>query len=418
MTDDPRRIEYTRLADVRRADVNPKQHDLGEIVTSIRKRGFVELPAVDERTGKLVAGHGRIEALAALKKDGAGLPKGLKQDADGEWLVPVLHGWASKDDADAKAYLVASNRLVEVGGWDDDALNQLLVSIASDGGPDALLGTGFDGDDVDRILNELAKPAEGLAEIDSLPDGDAVPTGAMYRLGDHTLLCADSTKDESVARVLLGGGIDLVWTDPPYGVSYESAAGKVNNDGKDQLAPLLAAAFAQCFRVLKPGGHIYAAHPAGGHAAIFIDAIRAAGFRIKQNLVWAKDSLVLGHSDYHFQHEPILYAMKPGEGRIGRGGKGWYGDDSQVSVFSFPKPKRSDDHPTMKPVELVEAMLLNSTARGHTVFDPFSGSGTTLMACERLGRKARVIELDPVYVGRTIARWEAFTGRKSELVRA
>jgi ParB-like chromosome segregation protein Spo0J len=157
MEHEPRRVEYTRLSEVRRADANPKLHDVGEIVTSIKKRGFVELPAVDERTGKLVAGHGRIEALAALKKDGGELPKGLKLADDGEWLVPVLHGWASKDDTDAKAYLVASNRLVEVGGWDDAALESLLVSIAKEGGAEALLGTGYDGDDVDKILSDLAK---------------------------------------------------------------------------------------------------------------------------------------------------------------------------------------------------------------------------------------------------------------------
>lgn len=137
---EPRRIEWIRICDVRPDPLNAKLHHLGEIVTSIKKRGFVELPAVDERTGKLVAGHGRIEALAALKKDGGELPKGLKLADDGEWLVPVLHGWASKDDTDAKAYLVASNRLVEVGGWDDAALESLLVSIAKEGGAEALLG--------------------------------------------------------------------------------------------------------------------------------------------------------------------------------------------------------------------------------------------------------------------------------------
>lgn len=135
---------------------NVKLHDLGEIVTSIRKRGFVELPALDDRTGKLVAGHGRLEALAALKKDGAPLPKGLKKADDGEWLVPVLRGWASKDDVDARAYLVGSNRLVELGGWDEEGLGRLLKSIAADGGPEALLGTGYDGDDIDKMLGELA----------------------------------------------------------------------------------------------------------------------------------------------------------------------------------------------------------------------------------------------------------------------
>lgn len=194
MATDPRRIEYTRLSEVRRADVNPKQHHLGEIVTSIRKRGFVELPAVDERTGKLVAGHGRIEALAALKKDGGELPKGLKMADDGEWLVPVLHGWASKDDTDAKAYLVASNRLVEVGGWDDGALEALLVSIAKDGGAEALLGTGYDGDDVDKMLSALAK---GPPEMELPP-----PTFNVL------VVCADEAAQAALLMRLNAEGFD------------------------------------------------------------------------------------------------------------------------------------------------------------------------------------------------------------------
>jgi hypothetical protein len=164
METEPRRIEYTRLADVKSATANPHTHDIGEIVTSIRKRGFVELPAVDERTCRLVAGHGRIEALQALKKDGAELPRGLKLADDGEWLVPILRGWASKDEADAKAYLVASNRLVELGGWDQEGLDALLVEIAKEGGAEALLGTGYDGDDVDKILNDLAKEAPAIKQ--------------------------------------------------------------------------------------------------------------------------------------------------------------------------------------------------------------------------------------------------------------
>lgn len=255
-------------------------------------------------------------------------------------------------------------------------------------------------------------------EVKQVPGGVAI----VCFKGPSGLLCdgcdAKLPKTEAdVDRVMAGEAADLVWTDPPYGVDYESKAGKVHNDGAEGLPALLRGAFASCFRVMKPGAFAYIAHPPGANSLVFYDEVRAAQFVFKEGLVWVKDSLVLGHADYHYQHEPIIYAMKPAKaGRRGRGGEGWYGDNSQVSIFTIPKPKRSDEHPTMKPVELVEAMVRNSSAPGHLVFEPFNGSGTTLMACERLGRRCRAIELSPVYVARTVARWEAFTGKKAERV--
>lgn len=153
-TEEPRRLEYMKLSAVKVATVNPKDHDIGEICVSIQKRGFVELPAIDERTGKLVAGHGRFEALAALKKQGAKLPAGLRIEK-GEWMVPVVRGWASKSDADAQAYLISSNRLTEIGGWNDETLAAELAKLANEG-IEHLLGTGYDGNDVDKMLNERA----------------------------------------------------------------------------------------------------------------------------------------------------------------------------------------------------------------------------------------------------------------------
>lgn len=413
-TEEPRRIEWLRLSEVKKADANPKQHDIGEIVTSVRLRGFVELPALDERTRKLVAGHGRIEALVAMKKARAELPKGLKVAEDGEWLVPVLCGWASRDDADAKAYLVASNRLTEIGGWDDAQLSSMLADLARSG-PDALLGTGYDADDVDRMLNEMAEVAKGETDPDAVPAVDVpwVKRGDLFHLGDHRLMCGDSTDAGDVSTLIDGSTIDCVWTDPPYGVDYEGKAGAIMNDGKAGLEALLRSVFGRCFEVLKPGGAIYVAHPPGDNTKTFVNTFIDAGFRWKQHLPWVKDSFVLGHSDYHYAHEMIIYGCKPGEGRWGRGGIGWFGDNSQTSVFTFPKPKRSEEHPTMKPVELVEACLRNSSAPGHRVFEPFSGSGTTLMACERLGRQARAMELDPKFAQVAIERWQAFTGKQA-----
>ena len=413
-TQKSRHLELMPLNAITGADKNPKKHASEDIGKSIGRFGYVEPCVLDERTNRLVAGHGRVQALRVSRKKGEAPPQGI-EERDGEWFVPVLRGWASRSDTEASAYLVASNHLTTKGGWENSDLLEMLQELDKQA---ALEGTGYGSEDLDALLKSVAleqEAAEGKTDPDEVPEvGDAgsVRLGDLYELGEHRLLCGDSTRESDVDLVLGGKQADLVWTDPPYGVSYESKAGKVHNDGADQLAPLLKGAFASCFRAMKPGAFIYVAHPAGGHQLTFYDEIRSAGFRYKAQLVWVKDSLVLGHSDYHFRHEPISYAMKPAEsGRRGRGGSGWYGDDAQTSVFEVPKPKRSEDHPTMKPIELVEAMMKNSSAPGHVVFEPFSGSGTTLMACERLGRSARAIELDPVYVNRTIARWEAFTGK-------
>lgn len=406
-----RRVEYTRLSEVKPASTNPKEHDIGAIVTSISKRGFVELPALDERTGRLVAGHGRIEALAAMKRDSVEVPNGLKKDADGEWLVPILHGWASKSDADAKAYLVASNRLVELGGWDTDALDALLVEIAKSDA-DALSGTGYDGDDVDDILKKLGESDEA-PEVPVIDDSDVwVKSGDMYRLGEHVILCGDSTKPEDVDRVMGDCKADMVWTDPPYGVDYGNQAGEVLNDDKAGLPKLLEGAFASCFRVMKPGAFIYVAF-ADKTTMIFLGEFLKAGFTFRQILAWVKDAMVLSWMDYHSRYEPIIYGLRPAEsGKYGRTGNGlgWFGGDDQTTVLEFPKPQTSDEHPTMKPVELVEAMVKNSSAPGHVLFEPFSGSGTTLLACERLGRRCRAIELSPRYVQVAVERWKAMTG--------
>lgn len=398
---------------------NVKGHDIGALQQSILRFGFNDAVIVDDRTGRLVSGHGRVEALRSMYRESRmQTPAGISTVLDGaadivDWLLPVQRGWASKDDAEAEAFLVAANRLVELGGWDDAMLERVLIDLAK-AGPEALIGTGFDGDDVDKMINDAARAALGASDPDDIPEAGNlwVKTGDLFSLGNHRLLCGDSTSGDDIDFVCADAAPDGVWTDPPYGVSYESKAGKVHNDGADGLGALLDKVFAQVARKMKPGAFIYVAHPAGANSLVFYERF-TKHFVFKQGLAWVKDSLVLGHADYHYMHEPIIYGMKAAEsGRRGRGGKGWYGDNAQTSVFAFPKPKRSDDHPTMKPVELVEAMLRNSSAPGQVVLEPFSGSGTTLMACERLQRKCCAIELDPVYVQRTIARWEAFTQQK------
>lgn len=183
---------------------------------------------------------------------------------------------------------------------------------------------------------------------------------------------------------------------------------------------MLAAAFEQADRALAPGAALYVAHPAGPLSLVFAEAFVAAGWRLRQTLVWVKDALVVGHADYHFRHEPILYGYTRGGGRRGRGGEGWFGDNAQSSVLEVARPRASREHPTAKPVELVERCLRNSSAAGGLVLDPFagSGSGSTLVACERARRRARLVELDPRYCDVIVARFERLTGARAERIAA
>jgi DNA modification methylase len=196
---------------------------------------------------------------------------------------------------------------------------------------------------------------------------------------------------------------EVVWTDPPYGLDYvgkTKRALRIQNDDPARLAELLERAFAATDTVLAPLGRLYIASPGGRLGLTFRQAFVDAGWELHQTLVWVKQSLVLGHCDYHYTHEDVLYGWKPGPGRPGRGrhrGSRWQGDNSQSTVFHVDRPSRSEDHPTQKPIALIEAMLRNSSRRGDIVLDPFAGSGSTLVACERLGRRCYAVELDPAY---------------------
>ena len=414
-----RSIEYVSLNELKSNPENPKSHDIGLIVESIERFGFNDAVIVDGRTGLLVGGHGRVEALQWMLQQKRAKPPGVQQSVDGGWLVPVQSGWSSSDDAEAMAFIIALNRAPERGGWDEPKLEDVLVTLGKLG-PDALVGTGYDEDDIHRLLNAATAAGSGASDPNDVPEPKEiwVKPGQMYQLGDHRIVCGDSTDVKVALRLTEGKPVDCCWTDPPYGVNYETKAGKVHNDSAEGLEALLSGAFASCFQVLKPGAFIYVAH-ADKTTMTFLSTFLGAGFTFRQILAWVKDSFALSWMDYHAGHEPILYGLKPaGAGKRGRTGKGsgWYGDDSQSTVLKFPKPKRSEEHPTMKPIELVEVCLKNSSAPGHTVFEPFSGSGTTLLACERLNRRCFAIELDPRYVQVAIERWEKFTQKKAQLV--
>lgn len=264
-----------------------------------------------------------------------------------------------------------------------------------------------------------ADPGPQIDRAEELREKWGVEVGQLWRLGEHRLICGDCTDKAVVERAMGGEKARMVWTDPPYGVNYGADAKHpswrqrtIENDNlpADELEQLIRDAFSNCSQHAEAGASIYAACPAGTLLPTAISAFDGSGFQYRWQLVWVKDSLVLGRSDYHFRHENILYGWKPDAAH-------YFTDDrTKDSVFEIPRPKRSDEHPTMKPPALIEAMLSNSSLADEIVIDPFCGSGSTLVACERLGRKCRAVEIEPKYVAVTLDRWATMTGKTPELV--
>lgn len=412
---DGQRIELLPLGQIKEAKQNSKDHDIGEISVSVGRFGFVEPLILDDRTGRLVAGHGRLETLRKIRSSGEDPPVGVSV-VDGEWCVPVVRGWASKNDREAQAYLLASNRLVEVGGWIDAELIQQLKELHSD---NALAGTGFSADDIDRLLADVEQPPLP-DDVDDVPEIDDakvwVKPGDVFALGKHVIVCGDSTSLDVSALARQGALAKICWTDPPWNVAYGKNKNpadwakrdrQIQNDDLGEAFPGFCQAFCGVIaESLEPGAGIYMAMSAQEWPVIH-GALASSGFHWSSTIVWAKDSLVLSRKDYHTQYEPIWYGWKDGAPRNCP-----MEDRKQSDVWNIPRPKRSDDHPTMKPVELVKRAIENSSKRDWLVFEPFSGSGTTILACELSGRRCAAIELDPKYVQVAIERWENQTHGK------
>lgn len=243
-----------------------------------------------------------------------------------------------------------------------------------------------------------------------MPEVAVSVLGEVYELGPHRLACGDSTDPEVWERLLGDERLQVVWTDPPYGVAYVGGTGlTIQNDdlGEDALAVFLRAAFTAAKAICSPGACWYVAAPPGPKTLIFALELKALGL-FRQRLVWAKDRFVLGHSDYHYRHEDLYLGYVDGPGRRGRGGDGWFGDNAQDSVIEIARPSANREHPTMKPVALVSYCLSNSALAGWLVGDPFGGSGTTLIAAAELEMRARLIELDPRYCDVIRRRWTAW----------
>lgn len=373
---------------------NPRQGNVELITESLDENGFYGAVVAQRSSGHVLAGNHRL--LAARERHAS--------------YLPVL--WVDVDDERAKRILLVDNRSNDLAGYDEGTLVEILQSL--EGTDLGLAGTGYTDADLAALLTEEESTAN--TDPDDVPVAPAEPTskpGDVWLLGPHRVLCGDATDVAGVEALLEGQRCDVMWTDPPYGVEYVGKtkdALTIQNDGSGGLAELLAGAFAAATVALTEGAPFYIAH-ADTARVVFETAVVEAGWRMRQNLVWVKDVLVMGRSDYHYRHEPILYGFTAGgDGRRGRGGKGWYGDNAQTTVFEVAKPARSTEHPTMKPVKLITAMLGNSCAKRGLVFDPFGGAGSTLIAAHHHGAAARLVELDPKYVDVICRRWQEHTG--------
>lgn len=392
-------IETVPVTKLRPDPKNARVHgerNLDAIEASLRQFGLRK-PLVVDRRYTVVAGNGTLEVIRERL--------GWEQVA-----VSVFPGTASE----ARAYAIADNRTGELAEWDPAALLDALQTFD----PALLDAAGFQPEDVDDLLAVAGGLPPALTDPDDAPDvgmrrSPLTARGDVWELGGHRLVIGDAT-DPAAYEALLGGEVaDCVWTDPPYGVDYVGKTREkltIQNDGRSGLEALLAGAFEAMTKAVRAGAPFYVAH-ADTERLTFETTIRDAGWSVRQSLIWVKNTMVLGRSDYHYRHEPILYGFAPGgSGRLGRGGAQWFGDNSQVTTFFADKPSRSEAHPTMKPVGLIRAMLDNSCPAGGTVLDAFGGSGSTLIAAHQAGLAARMVELDPVYGDVICRRWQEHTG--------
>ena len=369
---------------------------VAQIAASIAEFGFTN-PILAGADGVIVAGHGRLAAAHKL----------------GLALVPVVV-LEHLSPTQRRALVIADNRIAENAGWDEAMLRIELVTLQDDDFDVSL--TGFDADALAELLADEDGSGDGETEDDAVPEITETPIsrpGDVWLLAGHRLLCGDSTKAECFEQLLQGEQVDMVFTDPPYNVNYANTAKDkmrgtnraiLNDNLGDGFYDFLLAALMPTIANCRGG--IYVAM-SSSELDVLQSAFREAGGKWSTFVIWAKNTFTLGRSDYQRQYEPILYGWPEGATRH------WCGDRDQSDVWQIKKPHKNDLHPTMKPVELVERAIRNSSRPGNVVLDPFGGSGTTLIAAEKSGRLARLIELDPKYVDVIVRRWQDWTGKQA-----
>lgn len=439
------KIEQIKIENLKPYQRNSRTHSadqIAKVANSIREFGFTN-PILIQGDGTVVAGHGRLEAAKQL---------GLEQ-------VPCIR-LDHLTPAQARAYVIADNALAEQAGWDKEILQLELAELQTIGFDLDLIGL----ENLDKYLAHLPSN-EGLTNPDDVPPAPKEPTtrpGDLWALGNHRLLCGDSTSKDALCLLLGGGYADMVFTDPPYNVDYQGGtkdALKIQNDkmSSSKFFAFLLDTFTAAAAVCKPGAPIYVCH-SDSEGINFRKSLIDSGWLLKTCLIWVKNHFCIGRMDYHMRHEPILYGWRAG------GPHKWYGgrkqdsiidemtgikiapgedhseisfsdgvrtavfrvpsfelinatDDSISTIWKVDKPLKNPDHPTTKPVIIPQRAIQNSSANGDKVLDLFLGSGSTLIACEMTGRRCYGMELDPKYCDVIVKRWEQFTGQTAEVIR-
>lgn len=389
------KIETRLVADLIPYAANSRTHSdaqVAQIAASIKEFGWTN-PILIDGDNTIIAGHGRL--LAARKL-------GMEE------VPAIILDHLSK--AQQRALVIADNQLALNAGWDIDMLKAEIEDLNLEGFDLGLLG--FDDKFLDGLLE--SEPSEGLTDEDAVPEVPETPKtvlGDVWVLGNHRLMCGDSTSIDAMQQLTEGKLVDMWLTDPPYNVAYEGGTKEkltIQNDNMadDQFRQFLRDAYTAADAVMKPGAVFYIWH-ADLEGYNFRGAAKDAGWQVRQCLIWKKSSLVIGRQDFQWIHEPCLYGWKDGAAHL------WANDRKQTTILEFNKPSRNGEHPTMKPVELFEYQMLNNTKGADIVLDSFGGSGTTMIAAEKHGRHARLMELDPKYCDVIIKRWQDFTGQKA-----
>lgn len=375
------KVDIDKLVPYARNARTHSKEQIAQLRSSLREFGFVS-PVIIDSNYNIIAGHGRV---AAAKEEGYK-------------TVPCIFA-ENLTEAQKRAYILADNRLAMNASWDEEMLAVELSDLQADTFDVSLLGF------TDAELNKLSGAAESVKEDDFDVDEElkkpaVTKPGDLWLLGNHRLVCGDSTKADTYALLMDGKLANLTVTDPPYNVNYEGSAGKIQNDNMadDKFYQFLFDAFTNTEKAMAQDASIYVFH-ADTEGLNFRRAFSDAGFYLSGTCIWKKQSLVLGRSPYQWQHEPILFGWKKS------GKHEWYSDRKQSTIWEFDKPKKNADHPTMKPVAILAYAILNSSMSNCIVLDPFGGSGSTLIACEQTGRICDMIELDEKYCDVILKRY-------------
>lgn len=381
------RIEKKDITDLIPADYNPRKDlrpgdkEYEKLKRSIHEFGYVDPLIWNQQTGRLIGGHQRLKVLKDM---------GI-EDVD----VVIVDMNEEKE----KALNVALNKIS--GDWDKDKLMLLITDLQGEDFDVSL--TGFDPEELDDLFKDDLKDdvRDDNFDVDKeLKKPTMTKPGDLWQMGEHRLLCGDSTKEESYELLMAGKQANLVITDPPYNVNYQGSAGKIKNDNMkdDAFYQFLLAAFTNMEKNIASDASIYVFH-ADTEGLNFRKAFSDAGFYLSGTCIWVKQSLVLGRSPYQWRHEPILFGWKK------KGKHCWYAGRKESTIWEFDKPKKNKDHPTMKPIPLLAYPIMNSSMTNSIVLDPFGGSGSTLIACEQTKRICRTIELDEKFCDVIVKRY-------------